>query len=45
MPRSSTRMGDKELFLIAPEKYIAAKLTQRMKEPTLSKEALALYQI
>ena len=36
---------DKELFLIAPEKYIAAKLTQRMKEPTLSKEALALYQI
>tara|TARA_R100001594_G_scaffold84493_1_gene119015 strand:+ start:512 stop:1291 length:780 start_codon:yes stop_codon:yes gene_type:complete len=35
---------DKELFLIAPEKYIAAKLTNRMKGQTLSKEALALYQ-
>jgi len=35
--------GDMELFLIAPERYISAMLTERMRTPTIAKEVLALY--
>jgi|TARA_R110001599_G_scaffold133757_2_gene311338 hypothetical protein len=36
---------DMEIFMAFPEKYITAKLSKEFSTPSLSKEALALYQV